>query len=228
MTAMTDQATPTDAAARPFRFAMLVPTLVVGVAVPIAIFKILEALGVAPVWALGAGSIPVALNNVRLWVKSRRLEPIGILMLAGVGGGAVGSLVTGSLFSRIVTDCLLGSAWGLAFLGSLLAPRPVLFFILRQLAAGGDASRTDTWNGLWRHGAFRSAMRSITAAWGLSYFAGVLVELALTRMLTLDTVVMIGPIMSIGVTLLLVVFTRLAMRAMRERLEHVEHLVWPL
>jgi hypothetical protein len=227
MTAI-DQRAPATRGARPFRFAMLVPTLVVGVAVPIGIFKTLEWLGVAPVWALAASSVPVALNNLRLWIRDRRLEPIGILTMAGVAGGAFASLASGSLFYKIVSDCLLGSAWGLMFLGSLLAGRPVMFFILRQLAAGGDDSRTATWNGLWRYGVFRTTMRSITAVWGGSYFAGVLIELGLTRVLTPDTVVTIGPLMNIGVTLLLVVFTRWGMQAMRRRLERVEHLTWPL
>jgi hypothetical protein len=168
------------------------------------------------------------LNNLRLWVRSRRLDPVGIVMMAGVAGGAAASLVSGNLFYRIVTDCLLGSAWGLAFLASLLFSRPVMFFLIRALVAGDDASRTETWNGLWRYGVFRSAMRSITATWGVAYFAGVLVELGLARVLTPDTVVTIGPLLNLGVTLLLVVFTRLRMRTMRERLERVEQLKWPL
>ena len=137
----TGQIAPASPAARPFRFAMLVPTLILGVVVPIAIFKTLEKLGVPPVWALAADSVPVLLNNLRLWIRSRRLEPIGIMTMAGVGGGAVASLVSGSLFYKILTDCLLSGAWGLAFLGSLLFSRPVMFFILRQLVAGGDAAQ---------------------------------------------------------------------------------------
>ena len=79
MTAVTDQAKPASGPARPFRFAMLVPTLVMGVVVPIAIFKTLEWLGVAPVWALAAGSVPVVFNDLRLGVTAHRLEPIGML-----------------------------------------------------------------------------------------------------------------------------------------------------
>ena len=82
----------------------------------------------------------------------------------------------------------------MAFLGSLLLSRPAMFFLIRALMAGEDASRTETWNGLWRYGAFRSTLRSITAIWGGFYFAGLLIELALTRVLTVDTVVTIGPL----------------------------------
>jgi hypothetical protein len=214
--------------AKSFRFTMLVPTLLVSVVAPIAIFKGLEAFGVAPVWALTAGCLPPLLNNLRVWMASRRLDPVGILMMASIAGGPVASLISGSIASRIVTDCLMSSAWGLAFLGSLLLNRPAMFYLIRSLVAGDDASRTETWNGLWRYAAFRMTLRSLTAIWGASYFAGLLVEFALTRMLTVDTVVTIGPLISLGVTVGLIVFTRLRMRAMRERLELKERLKWPL
>jgi hypothetical protein len=219
---------PAPPAAKPFRFAMLVPTLLVDVAAPIALFKGLQAFGVAPIWALAAGCGPPVLNNLRVWIQSRRLDAVGLLMMASIASGPVAALISGQVSSRIVTDCLLGSAWGLAFLGSLLLSRPAIFYLIRALVAGEDASRTATWNGLWRYASFRSAMRSITAGWGVVYFAQVLIELGLVRVMSVDAVVTIAPIMSLVGTLGLIVLTRLRMRAARERLELVEHLKWPL
>jgi hypothetical protein len=149
-------------------------------------------------------------------------------MMASIASGPVAALVSGQISSRIITDCLLGSAWGLAFLGSLLFSRPAMFFLIRALVAGEDASRTEIWNGLWRYATFRSALRSITAAWGVVYFAQVLIELGLARVLTPDTLFTVTPLMSVGGTLALIVLTRLRMQAARRRLERLEHLKWPL
>ncbi|HTX48412.1 MAG TPA: VC0807 family protein [Caulobacteraceae bacterium] len=226
MTAATDQ--PAVPAARPFRLTMLIPTLLVSVVLPIAIFKSLEALGAAPVWALAAGSGPIVLNNLRVWIQSRRLDPVGLLMLASIGSGVAASLILGDIGSRIVTDCLMGSAWGLGFLGSLLLGRPASFYLIRALVAGDDASRTQTWNGLWRYGVFRSTMRSITVGWGAIYFAQVFIEAGLARVLRADAVVTIAPILSTVGSLGLIVIARPAMQAMRKRLERVEHVAWPL
>jgi hypothetical protein len=224
----TNPANPTNPTARPFRFAMLVPTLLINVVAPIGILKTLEWSGVPTIWALAAGCAPPALNNLRIWITSRRLDPVGILMMASIASGTVASLVAGNLFYRVVTDVLLNATWGLVFLGSLLLGRPLIFFIIRPLVTGEDASRNEIWNGLWRYLVFRSAMRSITATWGVAFFAQVLIELGLTRVIAPETVVTYSPLMGVAATLLLIAFTRQRMRTARERLELLEHLRWPL
>lgn len=226
--ATTDQTALAAPAPRPFRLAMLVPTLLMNVAAPIGILIALERMGVSPIWALAGGCIPPVLGNLRLWMKSRRLDPVGILIMASMASGVVGSLVSGDISFRIVTDCLLSAAWGLAFFGSLLFSRPAMFFMIQPLVTGEDAARMEIWNGLWRYAGFRSAMRSITATWGVIYFAQVLIELGLARALTPATVVTVSPIVGAAATLGLIAFTRFRMRAMRTRLERVEHLAWPL
>jgi len=217
-----------DPAARPFRFAMLVPTILIDVVAPIGILKTLEWFGVSPIWALAAGCVAPALNNLRIWIASRRLDPVGILMMASIASGTVASVVSGNLFYRVVTDALLNATWGSVFLVSLFLSRPLIFFLIRPIVTGEDASRIEIWNGLWRYSGFRSAMRSITATWGVVYFAQVLIEVGLARVLTTETVVIISPLMGVGATLALIVFTRQRMLTVRERLEFVEHLKWPL
>lgn len=219
---------PANPTARPFRFAMLVPTLVINVVVPIGILKTLEWFGVSPIWALAASCVAPALNNLRVWIGSRRLDPVGILMMASIASGTVASLVAGNIFYRVITDMLLNTTWGLVFLVSLFLSRPLIFFIIRPIVTGEDASRNEIWNGLWRYTVFRSAMRLITAVWGVAFFAQVLIGLGLARVLTPETVVTISPLMGVGATLALIVFTRQHIRTARQRLELAEHLKWPL
>ena len=225
---MTVAGQPAGAAPKPFRLLMLAPTLVVDGLLPIAILKALEAFGVAPLEALAAGCVPPVLNNLRVWIQSRRLDPVGILIIASIASGPIASLASGQIGARIVTDCLLNGAWGAAFLGSLLFAKPVMFFLIRSLVAGEDATRAEAWNGLWRLATFRTTLRSITAAWGAVYVAEVLIEAGLAGVLSPDNLFTIVPLMNIGGTLGLIVLTRLWMRAMRRRLERVEQLTWPL
>jgi hypothetical protein len=214
--------------ARPFRLALLIPTLVVDGLLPVGLFKGLEAAGLAPVWALAIGCAPPVLNNLRVWLQSRRVDILGILITASIATGVVAPLITGRIGSRIVTDCLLNCGWGVAFLSSLALARPVIFLLIRALVAGDDASRAAAWDGLWRYASFRAAMRGLTATWGAVYFAQVAVELGLARVVKPETVVTIAQIMSTGGTLALLVFTRLYVRRVRARVERLEGVVWPL
>jgi hypothetical protein len=219
---------PAEPATSPFRFATFVPTVAVNLVAPILIFKTLEWLGVSALPALAGGCVAPALDNLRTWMTSRRLDPVGILMAASVVCGVVSSLGAGDASQRLVTDSLVNGAWGAAFLASMLFRRPLMFFLIRQLVAGEDPSRIEIWNGLWRHDVFRSATRSITVMWGLAYIAEVLIEAGLARALTPEAVVTISPLIGIGATLALIALTRRMMRAARKRLEVVEHVKWPL
>jgi intracellular septation protein A len=225
---LTDQPTPAGLAARPFRFAMLIPTLAVDVAAPIATFKLLEWLGVPPIWAIAGGGLPPALNNLRIWLHSRRIEPVGILVVATIAIGTVASLISNNLFYTLIKDSFLTGAFGLVFIGSSFVGRPLMFYIIRQFVAGEDDSRNQIWNNLWNYAVFRFTIRFITVTWGLVYIAEALTRVGLAIMLPPDQVVTISPILSFGATLLLIMFTRLRMRSMRERFELMEHLRWPL
>jgi intracellular septation protein A len=225
MTAIDQTPPPT---ARPFRFAMLIPTLLVDVVAPIAIFKLLESFGVSPIWALASAALAPALNNLRIWIMSRRIEPLGIMVVAFGVIGMVASLVSGNLFYSLIKDSFLTGAFGLVFLASLFFGRPLMFYLIRQFVAGEDETRNQIWKDLWRYAAFRSVMRQLTIMWALIYIVEALVRVGLALSLTPDAVVTISPIMGFGATLILISLTRRRMRAVRERLEQFEHLKWPL
>ncbi|HTQ14456.1 MAG TPA: VC0807 family protein [Rhizomicrobium sp.] len=218
----------TEPVARPFRIAMLLPTLVVDGVLPVAIFLALKHFGVFPAWALAIGCVPPALNNLRTWVISRQLDPLGILIMASIASGAVASVVSGNVSYRIVTDCVLNAGWCLAFLVSLLFARPVLFYLIREVVAAGDASRAESWNGLWQNAMFRSGLRSLTAIWSAVYGTEILIEIALAYTQTAATVVAIASIMNTGATLALIAFTHRRMKSIRIRYEREEERSWPL
>ena len=81
-----------------FSFKQMIPTLVFDVAMPIVAYNVLVNYGVSTLWALVAGGLFPAINNLRVWVKSRRLEPpalIGHLFPVDLldGTGDLGDLV---------------------------------------------------------------------------------------------------------------------------------------
>src|SRR4051794_22129734 len=93
-TTVTKDAGPIDAPGVP-GFRHILPTLIFDAALPVIAFNVLIAAGVSTLWALAAGAIFPALNNLRLLIKSRRLEPVGIIVISFLTVGTGASLISG-------------------------------------------------------------------------------------------------------------------------------------
>ena len=198
-------------------FAQIAPTLAVDVALPILLFYLLTRYGVPTLWALVAGGLPPALNNLRVWIKAGRLEPLGIIVVTFLALGAAASLISGSVFFALIKDSLLTGTFGLICLVSLLAPRPLLFVIIRQFVAGDDAQRIEWWNGLWQYPRFRARMRLVTAVWGIVYLIEACLRVIFALVLTPGQVIIASPVMSVGALIALIVWSRRYLVALRDQ-----------
>ena len=208
-----------------FSFAQMIPTLVVDVAMPIVAFNLLTHYGVSTLLALVAGGIFPALNNIRVWVKTRKLEPLGIIVMSFLVIGTAASLISGSVFFTLIKESFLTAAFGFVCLGSLLAERPLMFYINRQFVAGDDLVRLAWWNGLWEEFPnFRAANRFVTAVWGIAYIVEAGLRVVFALVLPPAQVVATSPVLAFGVTILLIAWTRRYMLAIRERRIRAEQL----
>jgi intracellular septation protein A len=200
-----------------FSFKQMLPTLVIDVAMPIVAFNLLTSYGVSTLWALVAGGLFPAINNLRVWARSRRLEPLGIIVMTFLVIGTAASLISGSVFFALIKDSFLTATFGFICLGSLLAERPLMFYINRQFVAGEDSVRLAWWNGLWQYPNFRAAQRVVTAVWGIAYLVEAFLRVGFALVLRPAQVVALSPVMAFGVLIVLIVWTRRYMLALRER-----------
>lgn len=200
-----------------FSFVQILPTLVFDVALPIVLFNLLAGYGVPTLWALVAGGVSPALNNLRVWIRSRRLEPLGLIVIGFLAIGTAASLISGSVFVALIKDSFLTATFGLICLGSLLAARPLMFYVIRQFVAGDDPARIELWNGLWQNAEFRAAQRFVTAVWGIAYLIEALLRVGFALTLAPAQVVAISPVMGFGVLIALIAWTRRHLLALRER-----------
>ena len=208
---------PTPEPAGEFSFMQMVPTLVFDVAMPIVAFNVLVHSGFSTLWALVAGGLFPAINNLRIWIKSRRLEPLGIIVMSFLAVGTAASLISGSIFFALIKESFLTATFGFICLGSLMAERPLMFYINRQFVAGDDPVRLEWWNGLWEFPHFRAAQRLVTAVWGITYLVEAIARVGLALVMSPAQVVTLSPVMAFGVTIVLIVWTRRYMLALRER-----------
>jgi intracellular septation protein A len=200
-----------------FSFKLMLPTLVFDVGMPIIAFNVLASYGVSTLWALVAGGLFPAGNNLRVWAKSRRLEPVGIIVMTFLVIGTAASLISGNVFFALIKESFLTATFGFICLGSLLAERPLMFYINRQFVAGDDPVRLEWWNGLWQYPNFRAAQHLVTAVWGIVYLIEALLRVGFALVLSPAKVVTISPVMAFGVMIALIAWNRRYMLALRER-----------
>lgn len=195
----------------------MIPDLVIDGVLPAVLYQILSRHGVPDVPALAAGAIFPAANILRKFLKTRSLDLIGAIVLIFLAIGVVSSLLSGNVLFVLIKESFITGLVGLMFLGSLLGKRPIIFYIARQFVAGENPERLEWWNGLWQHERFRHTMRLMTTVWGLGYFIEALLRVAIALTLAPGMVVIVSPILAIGTTVGLIIWTRAYGKMVQER-----------
>ncbi|MET7618165.1 VC0807 family protein [Streptomyces sp. NPDC005408] len=167
------------------------PTILFSVLLPWVTYGILTDHGVAPVTALfiiaGWPLVEVGI----FFAINRRIDEFGVMILIVLLLSAVSAFAFKSEKLVFVKDSALTGLLGLAFLGSLLMTRPMIFYFGRKFATDGTAEGIARWNGFWdAYPGFRSTQRRLTVIWGVAFLTESAVRIALTYML--DTGTMVG------------------------------------
>ncbi|MBV8299905.1 MAG: hypothetical protein JO083_10230 [Candidatus Eremiobacteraeota bacterium] len=151
-------------------------------------------------------------------VRARRFDPIVVLSLLAIVIVIGTSGMSGNPALAVAKESLFTGVFGVVFLGSLRARRPMIFTLGKQFSTGGDPAAIAAWDARWENPGFRRVVRQLTAAWGgaflLEAFARVIV--AFTLPVAVSTVV--SPVLGVTVILGLVVWTTAYIRAVRRRL----------
>jgi len=195
----------------------MLPDLLIDGALPAIAYQILSRHGVAAVPALTAGAIFPAANIIRKLVATRSVDLIGAIVLIFLAIGVAASLLSGNVLFVLIKESFITGLVGLLFLSSLLWKRPIIFYIARQFVAGEDPERLAWWDGLWEHERFRRIMRIMTTVWGVGYFVEALARVGIALTLPPGKVVIVSPILAIGTTVGLIVWTRRYGRQAQER-----------
>jgi len=198
------------------------PGAIGGGIVPLAVYYIVRShvSGDAP--ALMIAGAPAAAWVALQWVRKRSIDPIGCIVLFGFAAGIVASvLLGGSAFVLKVRDSAFTALFGLGCLASLLAPRPVMFYVGRALSAGDDPAKLAAYDELWTMPTAPRTFRIITATWGFGLIAEAGLRVGLAETLTTGPFLAASPALA-GVVLgglfgFTVWFSRRARRLGEER-----------
>jgi hypothetical protein len=172
------------------------PSAIFGALIPLGVYYLVRSHvgGDAP--ALAIAGIPAALWVSIEWIRQRRIDPIGAIVLFGFIAGLLASYALGgSAFVLKVRDSAFTTVFGLACLLSQLGGRrPIIFYIGRALSAGDDPVRRKAFDGLWEMAPARVLFGMINTAWGVGLIGDAAVRVVLALVLPTGPFLAVSPV----------------------------------
>ncbi len=127
------------------------------------------------VFALIASAMPPLLWSIYELIKTRRLDAVSVLVVAGIVFTVGATAMGGSARLIQIRDALVTGAIGVMFLASLAMRRPMIFYLARAMMARNTADGAAEFEAMWVRPGIRSLFRVLTAVWG----AGLVVQTAI-------------------------------------------------
>ncbi|HLI23226.1 MAG TPA: VC0807 family protein [Stellaceae bacterium] len=142
--------------------------LLLDIALPALTVFLLQRNGFLPLQAYAAASLFPIGSVLGAWRRRRSVDVVGIGVVLGIASGIlVGRLTTDPRFA-LVRAAPGFAVFGIACFVSLATKRPLMFFVARAFAAGGDPQKIAQWNQRLGQPRFHAAMRRLTLVWGTS------------------------------------------------------------
>jgi hypothetical protein len=199
------------------RFAPLYRSLFVNVALPLITVQVLLRTGTPAVTALALAAIFPFGDAVLGLVRKRRFDPIAVLSLIAIVVGIGTSGITGNAGFAVAKDSLFTLVFGLIFLGSLAAPRPMIFQLGKQFANGGDPAAAAAWDARWSQPGFRRVMRLFTVVWGCGLLLEALLRVIVAFTLPVTASTIVSPVLQVATFAALILWTTAYARAQQRR-----------
>jgi len=147
--------------------------------------------------ALALSALPPAIESVWSVARKRKLDAVSALVLAGIGVSLVLIALGGSQRVLLLRDSLVTSAVGIVVALSAVFPKPILYYLFRQIQGGEPAL---------------GPMRTLSVVLGLGLVAEMAVRTAMVYAMTTSRFLLVSPFVQYGLTGLLVLWAVLYMR----------------
>jgi hypothetical protein len=143
---------------------------------PLLVYTLLRSAGMSTVTALILSGIPPALGIAIGALVDKRLDVIGLLVLAGLAVGTVAGLVSHNPRLYLLEGAVPSLVFALACLGSLRTSKPLIYRLTVQILGPRSAKGRQV-TAAWQYPGFRRAFQVITLTWGVAYLIEVAVRL---------------------------------------------------
>ena len=180
----------------------MLPNILINAVAPYATYLALRHFGVETVHALAVGAVFPVAGIILGFVRERRVQALGVIVLTVTIASIAGALYFTSPFLALVKGSLLTGALGIAFAVSLFARRPLVFYLASMSA---DADLRQEAEARWQTEAvYRRLMRRITIVWAAALFVEATLRVALIPLLPIAVFLPISEAMWICCFLLMI------------------------
>jgi hypothetical protein len=182
-------------------------TLLCDLVGPVGGYYLLRAFAVAPVWALTLSGLPPALRVLYLAARHRRVDGMGVFVLAIVAIGFLTSVLTGDARLQLVRGAWFSVLIGVWMLASLwIGRRPTTYQATLALLPGRAGALEARWADT---PSFRRVWWVLTVVWGAGGLLHSGLSIAMAYTLPVDVVPGLDTALSIGSFVVLQVVTQL-------------------
>ena len=185
------------------------PSLVFGAALPIAVyFGVRSHVDTDAQALIAAGSVSVAWILVQ-FVRQRRVDFVGAIVLFGFAVGVVSStLLGGNSYVLKVRDAFFTAIFGIACIVTVYThDRPVFFYVSRYLSAGNDPAKVAAYDQLHEVERGRHTFRVLSVVWGIGLVVEASLRMVLAGSLHTSTFLAVSPFITATVIGSLFAFT---------------------
>ena len=161
---------------------------------PFVIYNYAEA-PLGYVGALRASSVPPILWSLIEFARHRRLDAVSVLVVGGIALSLLAMLGGGGVRFLQLREKLVTGVIGLAFLGSALINKPLIYELARSSMRRKSEEEAQQFEALQIHAGFRRTMTVMTLVWGLVLLCDVAVSAVLVFVLSIREYLIVNPIL---------------------------------
>ena len=176
----------------------LLPSIIGGAVIPLTVYFLVRHHVHTDVEALIIAGLFPATWIVVQFVRQRRIDPIGAIVLFGFAFGVITStLLGGNAYVLKARDSVFTALFGIVCLVSIFSfKRPAIFYVGRFLSAGNDPERIAAYDQLHQLPTGERTFKVLTAVWGSGLLMEASARLVLAAFLSTGVFLAISPIIS--------------------------------
>jgi hypothetical protein len=161
---------------------------------PLVAYWLLRSEGLSAVTSLVLSGVFPAFGVAIKFARHRRVDAIGVLVLAGIAVGTLLGLLSGNARLVLVEGSVPTAVFGVLCLGSLWSGRPLMYRFAIEFI-GASTPRGREFESMWQYREFRHLFRVMTIVWGIAYLAEAAMRVVIVELTSTGTALAISKVM---------------------------------